>query len=32
MSIAITELMKACRPGVGMPCGLAMDMACAGYG
>lgn len=32
MSIAITELMKACKPGVGMPCGLAMDMACAGYG
>lgn len=24
MSIAITELMKACKPGVGMPCGLAM--------
>lgn len=32
MSIAITELMKACKPGVGMPCGLAMDMVCAGYG
>ena len=32
MSIAITELMKACKPGLGMPCGLAMDMVCAGYG